>query len=89
MGVEVPKLVEAKRISWMNLVMVLGSLIGLWAILAVFSDASGSLSVIEGAKSLIERPAGRAGTGCRSTRERPGPSTGATRRCSDEACGVS
>jgi undecaprenyl-diphosphatase len=50
MGVEVPKLVEAKRISWMNLAMVLGSLIGLWAILAVFSNASGSLSVIEGAK---------------------------------------
>jgi uncharacterized membrane protein YbhN (UPF0104 family) len=47
MGVEVPRLVEEKRISWMNLAMVLGSLIGLWAILAVFSDASGSLSVIE------------------------------------------
>jgi len=49
-GVEVPKLVEEKRISWMNLAMVLGSLIGLWAVLAVFSNASGSLSVIEGAK---------------------------------------
>lgn len=50
MSIPVPKLVEAKRISWINLVMVLGSLVGLWAILAVFSDASGSLSVIEGAK---------------------------------------
>jgi hypothetical protein len=49
MSIPVPKLVEAKRISWINLVMVLGSLIGLWAILAVFSDASGSLSLIEGA----------------------------------------
>lgn len=48
-GVDVPKLVEAKRISWANLLMVLGSVIGLWAIVGVLSDASGSLDVIRGA----------------------------------------
>ena len=48
-GVEVPKLVESKRISWPNLLMVVGSLVGLWLIIGVLSDASGSLSVIRGA----------------------------------------
>lgn len=48
-GVEVPKLVEAKRISWPNLLMVVGSLVGLWLIIGVLSDVSGSLSVIRGA----------------------------------------
>ncbi len=48
-GVEVPKLVEAKRISWPNLLMVVGSLVGLWLIIGVLTDASGSLSVIRGA----------------------------------------
>jgi glycosyltransferase 2 family protein len=48
-GVEVPKLVEAKRISWPNLLMVIGSLVGLWLIIGVLTDASGSLSVIRGA----------------------------------------
>ncbi len=38
-GVEVPKLVEAKRISWPNLLMVIGSLVGLWLIIGVLSDA--------------------------------------------------
>ncbi len=48
-GVEVPKLVEAKRISWANLLMVIGSLVGLWLIIGVLTEASGSLSVIRGA----------------------------------------
>lgn len=48
-GVEVPKLVEAKRISWPNLLMVIGSLVGLWLIIGVLSDAEGSLAVIKGA----------------------------------------
>jgi glycosyltransferase 2 family protein len=49
-GVDVPKLVEAKRISWINLAMVLGSVFGLWAIIGVLSDAAGSLEVIRGAR---------------------------------------
>ena len=48
-GVEVPKLVEPKRISWPNLLMVIGSLVGLWLIIGVLTEASGSLSVIRGA----------------------------------------
>jgi glycosyltransferase 2 family protein len=48
-GMEIPKLVEAKRISWPNLLMVVGSLVGLWLIIGVLTEASGSLSVIRGA----------------------------------------
>lgn len=48
-GVELPKLVEPKRISWPNLLMVIGSLVGLWLIIGVLTDVSGSLSVIRGA----------------------------------------
>jgi len=48
-GIEVPKLAEAKRISWFNLAFGLGSLIGVWAIIGVLSEASGTLAVIKGA----------------------------------------
>ena len=48
-GIEVPKLAEPKRISWVNLAFGVGSLIGLWAIIGVLADASGSLDVIKGA----------------------------------------
>jgi uncharacterized protein (TIRG00374 family) len=48
-GIEVPKLAEAKRISWASLVFGAGSLIGVWAILGVLGDVAGSLDVIKGA----------------------------------------
>ncbi len=48
-GVDVPKLVETKRISWPNLLMVIGSLVGLWLIIGVLTSAAGSLSVIKNA----------------------------------------
>jgi uncharacterized protein (TIRG00374 family) len=48
-GIEAPKLAEAKRISWANLVFGVGSLIGVWAILGVLGDLAGSLDVIKGA----------------------------------------
>jgi glycosyltransferase 2 family protein len=48
-GIEVPKLAEEKRVSWTNLLFAAGSLIGIWAIIGVLSDASGSLEVIKGA----------------------------------------
>ena len=48
-GIEVPKLAEEKRVSWTNLLFAAGSLIGIWAIIGVLSDASGSLDVIKGA----------------------------------------
>ena len=56
-GVEVPKLVEAKRISWPNLLMVVGSLVGLWLIIGVLTNAAGSLSVIrDAAWGWVARP---------------------------------
>jgi tRNA A-37 threonylcarbamoyl transferase component Bud32 len=48
-AIEVPKLAEAKRISWVNLVFGIGTLIGIWAIIGVLADISGSLEVIKGA----------------------------------------
>jgi uncharacterized protein (TIRG00374 family) len=48
-GIEVPKLAEAKRVSWVNLVFGIGTLIGIWAIIGVLADVSASLDVIKGA----------------------------------------
>jgi uncharacterized membrane protein YbhN (UPF0104 family) len=48
-GIEVPKLAEVKRVSWVNLVFAVGTLIGLWAIIGVLADVAGSLEVIKGA----------------------------------------
>ena len=48
-AIEVPKLAEAKRVSWVNLVFGIGTVIGVWAIIGVLADVSGSLDVIRGA----------------------------------------
>ncbi len=48
-GVEVPKLLEPRRISWVNFFMVLGTLIGGWALIGVLTDVSQSWSTIQGA----------------------------------------
>jgi uncharacterized protein (TIRG00374 family) len=48
-GIEVPKLAEAKRISWVNLIFGIGTLIGVWAIIGVLADVGESLDVIKGA----------------------------------------
>jgi len=48
-GVEVPKLAEPRRISWGTFIMVLGSLIGGWALLGVLINVSKSWSTITGA----------------------------------------
>ena len=37
-GIEVPKLAEAKRVSWVNLVFGIGTLIGIWAIIGVLAE---------------------------------------------------
>jgi hypothetical protein len=37
-AIEVPKLAEAKRVSWVNLVFGIGTLIGVWAIIGVLAD---------------------------------------------------
>ena len=48
-GIEVPKLAEAKRVSWANLLFAVGSLIGIWAIIGVLSDVGDSLATIKSA----------------------------------------
>ena len=47
-GIEVPKLAEAKRVSWVNLVFGIGTLIGVWAIIGILADVGASLDVIQG-----------------------------------------
>ncbi len=48
-GVEVPKLAEPRRISWVTLAMVIGSLIGGWALLLVLINVGKSWDTITGA----------------------------------------
>ena len=48
-GVDVPKLVEPRRISWVNLLMVAGTLIGGWALLGVLVNVTKSWGTIAGA----------------------------------------
>jgi len=48
-GIEVPKLAEAKRVSWVNLVFGIGTLIGIWAIIGILTDVRASVDVIKGA----------------------------------------
>ncbi len=48
-GIEVPKLAEAKRVSWANLLFAVGSLIGIWAIIGILSGAGDSVAAIKGA----------------------------------------
>jgi uncharacterized membrane protein YbhN (UPF0104 family) len=49
-GVDVPKLIEPRRISWVTLAMVLGTLIGGWALIGVLINVTKSWSTITGAK---------------------------------------
>jgi len=48
-GIDLPKLAEVKRISWTNLLFAVGSLVGIWLIIGVLSDAGGALTAIKGA----------------------------------------
>ena len=47
--VDVPKLAEPRRISWINLLLVVGTLIGGWALLGVLVNVTKSWSTIAGA----------------------------------------
>jgi uncharacterized membrane protein YbhN (UPF0104 family) len=49
-GVEVPKLIEPRRISWVNLALVFGTLIGGWALIGVLINVTKSWSTIAGAE---------------------------------------
>jgi uncharacterized membrane protein YbhN (UPF0104 family) len=48
-GVEVPKLIEPRRVSWVTLVLVLGTLIGGWALIGVLINVGKSWNTITGA----------------------------------------
>jgi uncharacterized membrane protein YbhN (UPF0104 family) len=48
-GIDVPKLVEPRRISWANLILVVGTLIGGWALIGVLIDVTRSFDTIVGA----------------------------------------
>jgi len=49
-GVEVPKLIEPRRMSWVDLALVAGTLIGGWALIGVLVNVTKSWSTITGAK---------------------------------------
>ena len=44
-----PRLAEAKRVSWANLLFAVGSLIGIWTISGILPGAGDSLEAIKGA----------------------------------------
>ena len=48
--VEVPKLAEPRRVSWMTLLLAVGTLIGGWALLGVLINVTKSWSTITGAE---------------------------------------
>ena len=48
-GVEVPKLIEPRRVSWVSLALVVGTLIGGWALIGVLINVTKSWSTIAGA----------------------------------------
>lgn len=45
-GIEEPKLVEVKRVSWTNLILGVGTLIGGWALIGVFLHVAQAFSTI-------------------------------------------
>ncbi len=51
-SIEVPKLIEPRRVSWPTLIMVIGTLIGGWALIGVLIDVSKSFDTVIGADWL-------------------------------------
>ncbi len=51
-SIDVPKLVEARRVSWPTLIMVIGTLIGGWALVGVLIDVSKAFDTVIGADWL-------------------------------------
>src|SRR6516162_9418689 len=51
-SIELPKLVEPRRVSWTTLIMIIGSLIGGWALVGVLIDVSQSFDTVIGAEWL-------------------------------------
>ncbi len=51
-SIDVPELVEPRRVSWPTLIMVVGTLIGGWALIGVLIDVSQSFDTVIGADWL-------------------------------------
>ncbi len=51
-SIELPELVEPRRVSWPTLIMVIGTLIGGWALIGVLIDVSKSFDTVIGADWL-------------------------------------
>ena len=51
-SIGVPKLVEPRRVSWPTLIMIIGTLIGGWALIGVLIDVSKSFDTVIGADWL-------------------------------------
>jgi glycosyltransferase 2 family protein len=51
-SIELPKLVEPRRVSWPTLIMIIGTLIGGWALIGVLIDVSRSFDTVIGADWL-------------------------------------
>ena len=51
-SIDVPKLVEPRRVSWPTLIMMVGTLIGGWALIGVLIDVSKSFDTVIGASWL-------------------------------------
>ncbi len=51
-SIDLPKLVEPRRVSWPTLIMMIGTLIGGWALIGVLIDVSQSFDTVIGANWL-------------------------------------
>jgi len=51
-SIELPALVEPRRVSWPTLIMIVGTLIGGWALIGVLIDVAGSFDTVIGADWL-------------------------------------
>ena len=51
-SIDVPKLLEPRRVSWPTLIMIIGTLIGGWALIGVLIDVSKSFDTVIGADWL-------------------------------------
>jgi uncharacterized protein (TIRG00374 family) len=51
-SIELPKLVEPRRVSWPTLIMIIGTLIGGWALIGVLIDVAASFDTVIGAEWL-------------------------------------
>jgi glycosyltransferase 2 family protein len=51
-SIDVPELVEPRRVSWTTLIMVAGTLIGGWALIGVLIDVASSFDTVVGANWL-------------------------------------